>query len=81
VIFDEKTSCIKLLNSFSSLLHVDLFDIIEEIGLVAPSFGVSTRNLTFIPELTSSLSTPNQTVETHDLLFEVDHNSPVTCLP
>lgn len=48
VIFDEKSSIIGLLNSSSSLLCSDPFDIVEDKELTIPFMGISTSFSTFV---------------------------------
>ena len=57
VIFDEKTLSIKMLNSSSSLLYSDHFDIFEEFGSTRLFSSTTTRQLTYVLESTISRST------------------------
>ena len=81
VIFDEKYSGIKLLTSSSGLLHSDPFDIFSNNGLIVPLLSVSTSQLTSLPQLTCSQSTPAKTITSPDLPFEMNDSTLTPCLP
>lgn len=57
VIFDEKTSCIKLLHSTSSLMSNGPFEIVIELRLTKYHFGASIGKSIHIPSLTIKLPT------------------------
>ena len=54
VIFDEKTSCIKLLHSTSSLMSNGPFEIVTKLRLTKYHFGASIGKSIHIPSLTCS---------------------------
>ena len=80
MIFDEKYLSIKL-NSSSSLLHNDPFDIVSKNGSIVPSLSVSTTQWTSIPKSTSSQSTPTKIVASLDQPSEVNDYSLTPCFP
>jgi hypothetical protein len=92
--FDEKSSRVKLLNASSGLLQDAPFDVVLDTGSPAPLFSPSTGPSNFLPistrpsisestSPTSSVSTGPPTAEplTSDQPTEVNHSSPISCLP
>ena len=72
MIFEENTLGIGLLNSSSSLSHIDPFDIYEESGLTIPSFEVLAKLSLFFPYLIDSWYT---SIEHIDTLFHLSNNN------
>ena len=81
VIFDDMTSCMKLLNYYFCLLYNDPLDILEEFRLNIPSFKVLTNQLT-IPKWIGSWSISTKNDDTPTWTYKNNWIDPLNiCLP